>query len=344
MHGTFEWFGNRYLRDGFEIGFVGGSDDHRAQPGAPHGLFRLTLAGSGGLAAALAPERSADAIFDALRARSVYATSGARILLDARLNGEPMGTRQPDSPRRTIECRAFGTAPIDRIDVVKNGEIVFSQPYLNVPLRARSSVLLGFESSTEVFPREGTDSPRPYRRWKGTLDVEGATVAAVERTALDNVILDKVEVDPANPNRVRFDVLTRGRRDGVLVKLTGASATTAFRVDLEPTKEEGIGRPETIRPAQDLPAEKLVLPFGELADGRLVRELHVGPNTDTVSIDVVDADGALDQGFTFTDMGEVHPGDYYYLRVTQLDGARAWSSPFWVGEAPARETGGGNGS
>ena len=24
-------------------------------------------------------------------------------------------------------------------------------------------------------------------------------------------------------------------------------------------------------------------------------------------------------------------GDYYYVRVTQLDGARAWTSPFWVG-------------
>ena len=24
-------------------------------------------------------------------------------------------------------------------------------------------------------------------------------------------------------------------------------------------------------------------------------------------------------------------GDYYYLRVNQLDGSRAWSSPWWVG-------------
>ena len=45
--------------NGFEVGFVGASDDHRAQPGAPHGLFRLPLAGQGGLAAVLAPERDA---------------------------------------------------------------------------------------------------------------------------------------------------------------------------------------------------------------------------------------------------------------------------------------------
>ncbi len=28
----------------------------------------------------------------------------------------------------------------------------------------------------------------------------------------------------------------------------------------------------------------------------------------------------------------MRPGDYYYVRVTQLDSGRAWSSPFWVGE------------
>ena len=33
MHGTFEWFGNLYLKNGFEIGFIAASDDHRGRPG-----------------------------------------------------------------------------------------------------------------------------------------------------------------------------------------------------------------------------------------------------------------------------------------------------------------------
>ena len=33
MHGTFEWFGNYYLRQGYQVGFVGASDDHRTRPG-----------------------------------------------------------------------------------------------------------------------------------------------------------------------------------------------------------------------------------------------------------------------------------------------------------------------
>ena len=153
---------------------------------------------------------------------------------------------------------------------------------------------------------------------------------------LDNVILDQFEVDPASPNRVRFNILTRGRRDALLLKLAGASSGTTFRVELEPTKEEGIGRPDTVRPAADLPAESLTLPFVELADGRLERELRVGANTDRVTVEIVDRDAALDRDFSYTDMKDVRPGDYYYVRVTQLDSGKAWSSPFWVGEATAR--------
>jgi hypothetical protein len=336
MHGTFEWFGNMYLRQGWEVGFIGASDDHRAQPGAPHGLYRLTLAGSGGLAGVLAPEGSPDAIFDALRSRSVYATSGPRILLEAALNGKPMGTRQPDAQQRKLELDVHGTSPIDRIDVVKNGEIVFTRRYLAAPLAAESAVLLGFESSSDVFTLDAVDNPRPYRRWKGTLEVEGARVARVRGPALDNVILDAFQVDPANPNRVAFNVLTRGRRDALLLELDGASSSTVFRIDLEPTKEEGIGRPETIRPAADIPGERVELPFAELEDSRLERELRVGEHVDVITVDVVDPGAALDREFEFTDMEEVAPGDYYYVRVTQLDGGRAWSSPFWVGEKASR--------
>jgi hypothetical protein len=333
MHGTFEWFGNLYLRNGFEVGFVGASDDHRAQPGAPHGLFRLPIAGPGGLAAVMASERAPDAIFDALRARSVYATSGPRIVLQARLNGHPMGTRQPDARERRIECRVSGTAPIDRIDVVKNAEIAFTRHYLGVPLDDDPDVLLGFESSSEVFTLDSTDSPRPYRRWKGTLEVAGARVEKVSGPGLDNVILDGYTADASDPNRVHFDLLTRGRRDALLVNLAGATTGTVFRVRLEPTTEEGIGRPETIRPAQKLDAADLALPFAELRSGRLERELAVGSHVDRVSIEIVDPEAALDRELEYADIENVRPGDYYYIRVTQLDGGRAWSSPFWVGQA-----------
>ena len=40
---------------------------------------------------------------------------------------------------------------------------------------------------------------------------------------------------------------------------------------------------------------------------------------------------ALDQKFEFVDSDSPKPGDYYFVRVKQLDGGMAWSSPIWVG-------------
>ena len=118
-HGTFEFFGDKYLQSGFEIGFIGSSDDHVGHPG----YTSLRSRQRGGLAAVLASENTPAGIFRAMRGRSTYATTGERILLDARLNGERMGRRVPDGRVRKIACRVAGTAPIDTVDLIKNGKL-----------------------------------------------------------------------------------------------------------------------------------------------------------------------------------------------------------------------------
>jgi hypothetical protein len=81
----------------------------------------------GGLTAFLAPELSRSAIFSALRSRSVYATTQPdRILVDFRVNGvdvvdqdDAVVVDAPDTPR-TVTVDVAGTAPIARVDLVKN--------------------------------------------------------------------------------------------------------------------------------------------------------------------------------------------------------------------------------
>ncbi len=46
--------------------------------------------------------------------------------------------------------------------------------------------------------------------------------------------------------------------------------------------------------------------------------------------------GPLDYDFSYTDEEKPHDGDYYYVRVKQLDGDMAQSSPWWVGGIPPR--------
>jgi hypothetical protein len=338
MHGTFEWFGNLYLRNGFEIGFVSASDDHRSKPGLATGLFFTPQLQPGGLAAAVAPAKTNDAIFDALHALSAYATSGARIVLDARLNGQSMGTRQASSSRRRIEARVSGTAPIDRIDVVKNGEVAWSESYLGAPLESHAWVQVGFESSSEVFPPP-RDNPREYRVWSGTLDVDGAKVVGLRTTGLQNAYVEWARIDPERPDRIRFYTETRGKAETILVELEGASASTRFLFDLVAAKESGFG--QGVRPLAQIPAAKVDLSLADLEDSRLEHALPVGKHVDRLKLQVIDPAGALDRDVEFDDLGEARDGDYYYVRVTQLDGSQAWSSPFWVGPAAEKKPTGG---
>ena len=46
-HGTFDWFGNKYLQSGFQVGFVGASDNHNGHPGYS-GIGNRQLGGGDG--------------------------------------------------------------------------------------------------------------------------------------------------------------------------------------------------------------------------------------------------------------------------------------------------------
>ncbi len=120
------------LAQGLRLGFVGGTDSHHAQPGRN----TCSMAGvdfhdhrTGGLTAILAPELTREAIVEALRKRRCYATTGARIVLDFQVDGHGMGEVFTASVSRvSVTARVLGTAPIARLEVVCNGDVVFEQP------------------------------------------------------------------------------------------------------------------------------------------------------------------------------------------------------------------------
>lgn len=113
-----------YVRDaldlGYRLGFTGGSDGHDGHPG-----LAQVAAGKSGVAAvwSTAEEpRSRPGLFDALKSRRSYATNGPRILVQAALDGRPMGSDVPakaeGQPMR-LAWNVAGTAPIERIDVIR---------------------------------------------------------------------------------------------------------------------------------------------------------------------------------------------------------------------------------
>jgi len=110
------------LTAGYVFGFIGSSDSHDGHPGLAH---RSTAPGLGGLAAVRAKRLARADLLAALRARSTYATNGARIYLDVRLDGHPMGALidagETGAPNQRLEIEVVGTAPIARVDLIRSG-------------------------------------------------------------------------------------------------------------------------------------------------------------------------------------------------------------------------------
>ncbi len=111
---------NQYLMQGVKLGFVSGSDTHDSRPANPY-KEPGPLTGAAGLTGVWADRLDRPSIFDALFNRRCYATSGVRMIVDFRVNGEWMGsTVQAD--RFGFTADVVGTAQIERIDLVVNGD------------------------------------------------------------------------------------------------------------------------------------------------------------------------------------------------------------------------------
>ncbi len=135
-----------FVRDaldrGYRLGFLGSSDGHDGHPGLGH----LASPSGGGLAAILAEDLTREAVYEALRARRVYATSGPRILLRVSFAGHRMGAEvalgggravagragagnEPTLPGLgpdLLVARAIAPGALERIDIIRSGRVIDS--------------------------------------------------------------------------------------------------------------------------------------------------------------------------------------------------------------------------
>lgn len=117
-------FARDALGRGYRMGFLGSGDSHDGHPGLAH-----LASGTGGLAGIMAENLTRGSVFDAIRRRRVFATNGPRILLRMAVDGRPMGsTVELSSGDATVFIGVSGTAPIERVELVRGGAVVASSP------------------------------------------------------------------------------------------------------------------------------------------------------------------------------------------------------------------------
>ena len=109
------------LSQGRRMGFIAGTDNHLGQPGSgTHGYNE-----GRGWTAVFARELTREAIYEAIKTRRCYATTGAKILMYFEMSGNMMGEEvQGCSGDRSFQIRVAGTRPIRTIEVIRNGIVV----------------------------------------------------------------------------------------------------------------------------------------------------------------------------------------------------------------------------
>jgi len=119
------------LDRGYRVGIIAAGDIHDGRPGrclqhsekytGPHwGPFYPS-----GIAAVYAPELTREAVFRALKNRSCYGTTGARIIIEFSINEHPMGSEFSYNGNPTITFRAIGTGMFKQVEVIKNGCVLY---------------------------------------------------------------------------------------------------------------------------------------------------------------------------------------------------------------------------
>ncbi|MDP6461600.1 MAG: CehA/McbA family metallohydrolase [Gemmatimonadota bacterium] len=114
-----EGFVRAALDAGHRLGFLASGDTHDGHPG-----HRSAGAATHGLVAFRAAACTREAVWDAMRDRHVYGTTGARILLDTDWGGVLPGRVVDAWPAGALRIRVVSPEPVERIELVGTDGVV----------------------------------------------------------------------------------------------------------------------------------------------------------------------------------------------------------------------------
>jgi hypothetical protein len=319
--GTFEWILHDAFAKGYRVGVVCHSDDHKGRPGATR-PGASSFGAIGGLTCYFMPELTRDALFEALRHRRHYGTTGVRIFLDLHASFDQAVTGFSEDPqlgpadefavRRAVmgdiirpgrvpmrlAAEVIGTAPIERVDVLYGTRVAQTiRPYIAADLGRRVRVLWqGAE-----YRGRGRET-----LWEGKLSIAGNRISRFASVNFLNP--ERMVRETAAGTALAWNSVTTGNLAGIDLWLDAAHRGT---LSIETNVVSG---------TVDLAA---------LADntvafdgGGLGRQLSVYPLPESDWSRRV----ALDHKVSFAGGADLP----VYLRITQADGHQAWSSPIYL--------------
>jgi len=317
VHGVFEESWQKHLQAGLRQSAAAAGDTHTTSMGAAYpGLIYVM---TNGLTGVYSTAKNRASIWDGLYQRRTFATTGAaRILLDLRVNGEPMGGEISSALAREakVETRVSATAPVVRVDLLKNSRVIHSL----YPARNRAA-LLRVVWGDNLYQRRAATGFR-----SGTLRPDGGRLRLRQTVNLDQAFEEVVQSGDGISWKT---AAVSGDRDGMLVDIAEVQGEFLhFRLDDSDTT----GLFEVRIPLEQLRRDGY-FHWSRRADARVehpyMKQMGVEPAF-FLDCELVSLDGPMDVTLDYLDRESLKPGDYYYLRMEQLDTNKGWSSPVWV--------------
>ena len=299
--GTFEWMLDDAFSRGYRIGIVGNSDGHKGRPGASY-PGASTFGSYGGLTCVLADNLDRDSVWNAYQSRRVYATTGARIVLDVTTdNGSEMGEIVSVSPESlpTFHVNVSGTAPIERIEV-RNAMKVLKT------IRTYSQADLG--DRVKILWEGATVRGRGRQvNWDGELTVRGNRIRSFEPINFWN---QEKRCEKISDRKLAWQSLTTGGVAGVILNL----------------EKPNVGNIEVSTTQKSFQVKINQLGIR----GKSFRLGGVGKKISAYQLPATG--GAQDWSCEFTPTWKSlnHSDNPIYVCVVQEDGHMAWSSPIYL--------------
>ena len=325
--GTFDWLLEDAFDMGYRTGIVANSDGHKGRPGASYPGASL-FGAVGGLTCMMMSELTRDALFDCIRKRRHFCTTGGhggRMFMDVRADFDQAGDiynddpalDYPTAPTSTpgttalmgdiVELKSGGAkisvqvdspAPIERVEIFNGRELVETiHPYTKDELGGRIRIHW-----------EGAEYRGRFRQviWDGAATVTDNTITSASGYNFFNPERGLTHV---NDTTVEWMSLTTGNFAGADIHLSDAWNGT-LQIET-PLIKCGV-------PVEDIGYED----------------------------EVVDNSGVLPRFIKIFRMPDVNPHRHIsfertidladnrdnpiFIRVTQEDGVRAWSSPIFI--------------
>ena len=317
--GTFEWILADAFENGYRVGIVANSDGHKGRPGASY-PGAAHFGAYGGVTCFISEDLTREALFECMRRRHHYGTTGHRLHLEVRAELPPGSLIYPRDPALfDVTGEPAETAIMG--DIVSLNEnrlrmrvcVAAAEPVERVVLRRGMEVMETYRPYTEKDLGNRIQllvAGARYRgrgrqvNWSGTARFEGTEITGMDQI---NVWNPDLKCRMTGPSEIEFDAITTGNFSGLEVTLADLASAT---LHLDTNVIEGVV------PLGELDTEAHVLPAGALErEVRLVRL----PNDNNCLDAEIEFEVPLEDG---TD-------NPLWINVFTEDGGVAWSSPIY---------------